>query len=155
MKKMLGIFALLTLGVISVGSVYAFGGRFFEDEAVSQAIESADYDAFVSALESIDERFADRVTQEMFERMSDDYATMQAVNEALENHDYEAWVQAVSGMPNSEELLEKITEENFETFAELHQAQLRVRELSQELGLGNMDFGRGIKHGGMGRCMWG
>ena len=156
MKKnaLLGVFALMVLGTLTMAGAYAFGGWFLQDEAVSQTLEAEDYDAFLTA---VSERFADSMTEERFGELVDKYNAVQAVDEAIENRDYNAWAEAVSEQPGGERLLELITEENFDTYAELHEALDKVKELSDELGIQGFrgDRGRGMHGFGMRPCPWG
>jgi hypothetical protein len=156
MKKnaLLGVFALMALGTLTMAGAYAFGGWFLQDEAVSQTLEAEDYNAFLTA---VSERFADSMTEEKFGELVDKYNAKQAVDEAIENRDYNAWAEAVSEQPNSERLLELITEENFYTYAELHEAMNQVKELSDELGIQGLRGGmrRGMHGSSMRPCPWG
>ncbi len=68
----------------------------------------------------------------------------EAMHEALENRDYNTWQELVEGQP----IANKITEENFDTFVELHEAMEageweKANELRQTLGLGGLGFRKG------------
>lgn len=76
----------------------------------------------------------------------------EAMLKAFEQNDYDAWYELMTQDGRYPKILEKINEDNFETFVELRQARLehdtdKIQELEQELGL-NQGFGRHQGHNG-------
>jgi len=72
-----------------------------------------------------------------------------AMEEAFDNLDYEAWINLMDGKGR---VTEVITEENFETFAKIHEARENddletANALRAELGLGQKN-GQGRENGG-------
>ena len=169
MKKapILGIVAVFLVGLIAVGAfAFPFGGKgrgggmLYSNDAAKTALETGDYDAFVSAMGEHGEsgRFAE-MTAEQFNAMVEhnqqreaQMAAMQetrdAIHNALESGDYDAWHAAVSSIEPAPELVEKITPENFDTYLELHQAKeskdwKTAKGLAEELGLDRQGLGIG------------
>ncbi|MBW2986030.1 hypothetical protein KY333_01540 [Candidatus Woesearchaeota archaeon] len=164
---MLGILAVLLVGVIAIGA-FAFpfgekgqgGGMLYSNDAAKTALDTGDYNAFVSAMEenSMSGRFSELTEarfNEMVERnnqreeqMSAMQETRDAIHNALESGDYDAWHTAVSSLEPVPELVAKITPENFGTYLELHQAKeskdwKTVKGLAEELGLERPGLGIG------------
>lgn len=87
----------------------------------------------------------------------------EAMEDAFDNLDYDAWVALMSESGRSPRVLDVVTEDNFATFVEAHDAMEdgdfeRASELRAELGLNNgtgpkdeTGFGRGkgMKQGSM------
>lgn len=59
----------------------------------------------------------------------------QKVEQALENADYQAWKQVISENGHEDFLAEKITEENFPKFVEMHKHMKEAEKIAEELGL--------------------
>ena len=181
MKKaqILGIFAVLLVGLIAVGAFASpFGGKrkgggmLYSNDAAKTALETGDYDAFVSAMEEQGQsgRFAE-LTEEQFNEMversrqrEEQIAAMQeardAIHNALESGDYDAWYAAVITIEPVPDLAEKITRENFDTYVMLHEAKEgkdweTAKGLAEELGLERPGLGigggRGMRPEGMPR----
>ncbi len=77
----------------------------------------------------------------------------EAVETALVNNDYEAWKEAVSQLPNSEDLLNKITADNFDRLVEAYNLEQQSKAILDELdvkGLGLGGLGHGPGNGGHG-----
>ena len=179
MKKahILGIFAVLLVGLIAVGAFASpFGGKgqgggmMYGNDAAKTALETGDYDAFVSAMNEQGEsgRFAE-LTEAQFNEMverneqrEEQMAAMQetrdAIHNALESGDYDAWHAAVISLDPVPELAEKITQENFDTYVKLHDAKEgkdweTAKGLAEELGLDRPGLGigggRGMRLEGM------
>ena len=142
-----GVLALLLIGmVVTTGLVYAFGGGLDSEskEEIRQAIEAGDYDAWKEAVSA-------KLTEENFNKLVERHQAMsekremmqehrQAIEAALEAEDYEAWKAAMDGLERGPKIDEVITEENFDTFVQLHEARKSgdfetVQELSEELEL--------------------
>lgn len=79
----------------------------------------------------------------------------EAIEEAIESGDYDAWVELMDGRGR---ITTVVTEDNFETFAAMHEAMEdgdieEAQALREELGLGvRPQDGSGFR-GGMGRGM--
>jgi YesN/AraC family two-component response regulator len=143
----------MATGIATTGVVFAFGSGFDSEtrEAIRNAIEANDYNAWKEAM-------METLTEERFNRMAERHQNRQAIMQALENGDYEAWKAAMENMGKDPGILDKITEENFNIFVQLHEARMNgdyetVQELSEELGLGagtcgGRMFGRmgGMRH---------
>ena len=136
------------------------GGMLYSNDAAKTALETGDYDAFVSAMNEQGEsgRFAE-LTEEQFNKMvernmqrEEQMAAMQetrdAIHNALESGDYDAWHAAVISLDPVPELAEKITQENFDTYVKLHDAKEgkdweTAKGLAEELGLDRPGLGIG------------
>ncbi|MFH1432900.1 MAG: hypothetical protein ABIG84_06820 [archaeon] len=171
MKKslILGMAALLVFGLIAVDA-FAFGGHFRGNAAAAEALEANDYQAYLTALDESYQAYRAGVTEEKFntmagrhQQMSEKRALMEenraAVQAAIESGDYEAWLLAIEGNPGAEKLKEVITQDNFATFVELHQAIedkdfKTAKAISEELGIDgpNNGFGRGMNRHARGGC---
>lgn len=174
MKKVakFGILALLLVSLVA--SAFAFSSRGFGNEAAREALEAGDYASWKTAMiaELTEENFnqmAERHGQmdekraamlesreQRYEGMAEKRAAMQEANEkiqqALEAGDHDAWVEAVSTSGRNSRMAETITEENFETYVKLHEARQNqewetVKQLSEELGLENLEGRKGFKRG--------
>jgi hypothetical protein len=86
---------------------------------------------------------------------------MEEVRQAVENNDYATWVELTTGKPRAEDMLGKITADNFYLLNEMHQARQdgeleKAKEIADQLGIeegpfGGERMGKGGK--GMGRQM--
>jgi len=176
MKKapILGILAVLLVGLIAVGAFASpfrgkgrGGGMLYDNDDAKTALETGDYAAFVSAMEEQGQsgRFAE-LTEEQFNEMVERNAEMEeqraamqeqhdAVHAALEAGDYAAWKEAVSNLGHDSALVEKITEDNFDTYVEMHNKLEEAKALAEELGLERPGLGLNQKgpggRGGMGK----
>ena len=155
---MLVVAGLLMIGLIaSAGIVSAFGGRFYGGdsdarEAIRQAVENNDYDAWKDAMSGT-------ITEDKFNKILERHESMSerrgmvkerrdAVEQALETGDYNAWKSAIEGFERTGRIADKITEDNFGTFVKLHEArQNSDYETVKELG-----FDKGHRRHGM--CGW-
>lgn len=59
----------------------------------------------------------------------------QKVEQAIENNDYQAWKQAVTEHGLKDPMSEKITEENFPKFVEMHKHMKEAEKIAEELGI--------------------
>ena len=139
MKKVtkFGIVALLLVSLVA--SAFAFTGR--GNEAARQALEAGDYTAWKAAktAELNEENF--NKLRERHSQMAEKRAEM---TQAMEQG-YEAWKEVISEKPRGEHLLEVISEDNFGTFVDMHEAKQNgdyetAKPLAEELGL--KGFGR-------------
>ncbi len=141
---------LLMIGLVaSAGIVSAFGGRYggcgFSDarEAIRQAVENNDYDAWKDAMSGTmtEEKFREIVERHdaRSERRESMNERRDGVEQALETGDYNAWKSAIGNFERTPRIADKVTEENFGTFVKLHEARQNrdyetVKELREELG---------------------
>jgi hypothetical protein len=167
MKKYTIIGAVMTLAIVCtfvvIGSTYANGfgdwghGPKIEmteemkalHEKIDAAIASGDYETWKSLVSQLPQGSKMPVTEEAFAKAVEMYKnrismeeTQQKIKEAIENNDYEAWKALVGELPNSADLLEKITADNFAKFVEAHnlmeEAHVKMEEakaIMEELGL--------------------
>ena len=125
MKKtgMIGLLALMVMGLVSAGVVSAFGGfrQGLQDEDTQTAIANDDYEAWREAvIETLtEERFDELV--ERHNEMAEHEAKMDAVLEALENDDYEAYLEAIEEMDSNRPVID---EEGFEELVAIHNQRL-------------------------------
>lgn len=157
-RKVLGLLAIMVV-VASIGSVAAFGGKFFgmdpeSGNAIVNAIKAKDFNAWKEAITAqlTEENFNKLVEQQAamsqrHENMSEKRGAMssgiQALNEemnrAIKEGNYDAWKKAV--VNSKSPLVSKITnEDEFKILVQLYQAKqdgnyTKVKELSQQLGL--------------------
>lgn len=123
MKKLTLILSALLIGLVAIsGTVFAFGSGFpgfglnFESrEAIQQAIEANDYNAWKEAMIAT-------MTQENFDKLVERYKAMSerkemqnAVRQAIEAGDYEVYKQAVENLVGSYKV---ISEEDFNAMVE-------------------------------------
>ncbi len=165
MNKTLFLFALLSVGLVSVGAMamplgqgffgnkgsYASQGQTQEMKDMQQALESGNLATWKAAVIAAATAHANAVTQDDFQKMVDNSkqmaqkradmdAKMAPVNAAIAAGDYTAWKAAVasSGMPAK--MTDKITEANFPQFVQLEKAKqagdmTTVKTLATQLGL--------------------
>ncbi len=79
-------------------------------------------------------------------RLADD-ETRNALDQSFENNDYSAWYEIVSKQNKAHKISEYITEENFEVFADMHEAAMNgdmetAKELREALGFPGFRQGR-------------
>ena len=174
MKKNNKFFASLTattLALAFIPATFAFGGygegegeRYQIDrEAMEEAIETEDYDAWKALLP---ENMQSNATEDNFNRMVENHSQMEERREAAENHreamqtaidagDYAAWKAEMESFNPDSPMLEKITADNFSQLQEMHSYQNKAREIGEKLGIGRMGFeggerGEGMRMGGKG-----
>ncbi|MBU0457569.1 MAG: hypothetical protein KKD75_05485 [Nanoarchaeota archaeon] len=155
------LMGLLVVSLVAVG-VFAMPFDKANDEA-KNALEAGDFTAWKEAMISqlTEERFNRAVEghQKMIERKTEMMEQRSLVQDAIESEDYQAWLSAIGDNPRQEKLIEVITEENFATFVEMHQARQSddfetAQKLSEKLGLERnegfskrMHFGKGMRSG--------
>jgi len=149
-KSAVALFALVAC-VLTASSAYAFGFGFQENEEAMNALEAQDYEAFIGAIGETErcERFAENMTEGRFQQMAERHETRQAIEAAIESGDYDAWLAAMNSVPR---ITDFITEDNFASFVELHEAREEgdfetARAIAEELGI------PGKPMGGMGMGM--
>ena len=142
MNKKTTAIAAVVMGMIAVsGTVFAYGGGMGIEnrEAVQNAIETNDYNAFKEAM-------TNEITEEQFNQLVDMYQQRETMRNALENGDYEAWKLAVQEMEQTR-LQNMLTEENFNRMMEMKQEMMNngCSGIGTEfMGMGPM---RGMKMG--------
>tara|TARA_Y100000310_G_C20699139_1_gene828042 strand:- start:5816 stop:6571 length:756 start_codon:yes stop_codon:yes gene_type:complete len=143
-KKIMAVGILATLAASSLGATAVFADD--EDSfgidltEIKDALEANDYEAFVSALSEIDQRAAEKMSEGIFERVVNNYEDMEAVHDAIETGEYSDWVDAMNELPGGEALVEVITEDEWESFKEFHDAKesgdMETAEIiAEEIGL--------------------
>ncbi|MBU1976264.1 MAG: hypothetical protein KKG59_07720 [Nanoarchaeota archaeon] len=137
---MLGILAVFVVGMVAAGT-YAFGGNGFRgNDAMKDALETGDYDAFIDSVETGDKPFmAQHMTEERFNERVLQYQVHEEIRAAVEADDYEAWSEAMAKLERAHPMAEQITEENWDTFVEMHNARMdqdfeTANALADELG---------------------
>lgn len=166
----LSVLAVLLVGLVAVG-VLAMpfgekgqrGNMLPGNDAAKAALDAGDYAAFTAAVKDSDSKAGrwSELTEEQFNKMVEQQKEMEtkraamqeqmdAVNAALDAGDYSAWQKAISGLKQAPGFAEKITEENFDTYVKLHQAQKEVRKLAEELGIDGPGMGHGFQDMGPG-----
>ena len=142
----------LVVGIVAVSSVSA---GFMQNEDAREALEAGDYDAFIQAVtQERSERFAEKMTEERFEKMQEMHSARQVIQQALEEEDYQAWVEARESMPKPPTIGDIVNEENFDTFVAMHEARQAgdletAKELAEELGLDQLPRGHKFPGKGM------
>jgi hypothetical protein len=185
MKKttIFGISVLLLIGLIAVvGFAMPFGdigkgrmfnhnetmprsfderGMFANGTAIKTAIDNADYNAYIAALDAGWNAYKATITQDKFNQMvaqhkdmqqkkADAEAQKQKIDQAINNSDYAAWKNAIANTPNGQKLTQVITQDNFAKYVEMTKAMQNgdynsAKKLATELGL--KGFGRGALMG--------
>jgi hypothetical protein len=150
MNKKYGIITLATIGLLaSGGAAYALmGNGFLQSDAIQQAIEAGDYEAWKAAMmaELTEDQFNQLV--EWYEQRQARHQYMEQVQAAIQNGDYNAWKAAMEQLEKPQ-LTDLINEDNFDTFVAMHNAMQEgdfetANQLREQLG---------ISHGmGMHRC---
>ncbi len=136
MRKTTSVFAVMLVGLLSIGLVSAFHG--FDNsetkEAIKQAVEDDDYDTWKELMATA------VLSEERFQKMKERHEKHEAVREAIEAEDYDAWVAAHGDHP----LVDKVSEEDFPRIIEIHEAKdagdfktarILRGELFEELGI--------------------
>ena len=156
-RKVFGLLAIIVV-VASIGSVAAFGGKYFgmdpeSGNAIVNAIKAKDFNAWKEAITAqlTEENFNKLVEQQAamsqrHEKMSEKRGAIvgiQALNEdmnkAIKDGNYDAWKTA--SVNSKSPLVSKITnEDEFKILVQLYKAKqdadyTKVKELSQQLGL--------------------
>lgn len=142
-KTIYGLLALMVLGIVAAGAVYAMPhAPWHDNELAQEALGNNDYTAFVSALsnDTRNERFIEHLNEERFGDIVQRHEQHEAVNAAVDSKDFDAWVAAMQNDPRAQELLLVVNEDNFDTFVEHFNARElgdheTARELAEELGL--------------------
>ena len=155
-----GIAALLLVGL--VGSAFAYGGKGLGNEETRAAMDADDFSAWKSAMQN-------GLTEERFNEMRQRHTKIQQHRKDMDAHreeidnvieaGYNTWKELVSKSPRGVHLLEVINENNFETFAAMHDARVNkdidtAKTLAEELGIqgiGRGAFGKGQFKEGIGK----
>lgn len=110
------------------------GGRFQMKLPMSEETQQL-FDELKEAREAGDE---EKIT-ELREKLKTMHQTEQNAREAELDAalagGYDAWKAFVEGKEMPDEMLEKITAENFPIFVEMHQTRKKLRELEERLGI--------------------
>ena len=93
-------------------------------------------DELRAAKESGDTEEAEAILEELKEEREAKKEEMKEELDEVIEEGYDAWVEFITEKKGEDAaILEKITEDNFDTFVELHEAKQLVEELKEELGL--------------------
>ena len=147
-RSILIVVAIVVVLGLSLVAAYPFSGLFNDKqselhEAIQSAIENDDYSTWRSLMEEkLSEENFDLIVERhkvMSEKFETKQETMQAIQNAMDAKDYDAWKTAIESNKMYFNLADKITEDNFATFVQLHAAKQSgdfetVKELSSELG---------------------
>jgi hypothetical protein len=158
--------AALLLGLAIVPATYAFqgdgqgsgtgGGQGLKLDPevrieIQEAMQSGDYDAFVAAHpEDVEPKLTEEQFDEMVEKHAERQDHKEAMEAALESGNYDVWAALIAEQNPDAPILEKITEENFDKFVELHELREQEKVLAEELGL-EKGLGGGQEKGGLGQ----
>ncbi len=154
------ILAIAALLLISIGTATAFAAplgikqhmRNSENNtALTDALKSGDYQAYLRALDDIYQKYRAGITEEKFNEIakleqerSQNLASLQntrtKIENALETGDYNAWKEAIGSLTGNPNGIDKITEDNFPKFAEMYKAKkegnnAEAKRLADELGI--------------------
>lgn len=154
------IFAIAALLLVSIGAATVFaaplGSKLFARNAVNNtaltdALKSGDYPAYLTALDDMYQKYRAGITEEKFNEIakreqerSQKLATLgdtrTKINNALENADFDAWKEAIGSITGNPNGIDTITEENFPKFAEMYKAKkegnnAEAKRLADELGI--------------------
>lgn len=128
-------------------------------QQIQQAIQNKDYNAWKQAMtvNISQDKFNNLVAsyQKREQNLAEINATKQKIDQAIQNNDYNAWLQAITVNGKAPKIAEKITQDNFATYAKLQQVikakdWTTAKTLSAELGInmpaknpGFRGFGKG------------
>lgn len=152
-KKMmaLGLLGMTATGLLAAGvsAQDESGAGLGQFDAVKEAVDAGDYDAFVLALQ--DAGVDAQVSEEQFAKMVERHDTKDAVRLAIEAQDYDAWVTAVSATPHGADIIDVVSEDEFDELLRIHELREEIRELEEEIGLPSpheRGHGKGMMQGG-------
>lgn len=149
MKK-IGVFALMVIGMLTMTtlvSAFMGFGNFDNRDEIDAAIESDDYSAWKRAMSNTltEDRF-----NEMKQRHSQNSGKRDLMRTAIDSGDYDAYKEIVEEI--SDERFEVLTEEDFNTLVEIHQARNDgdfelVHELMEDVDFQLPGMGKGMMQG--------
>jgi len=132
MKKGIAI-GLAAVTALSAAAYAGFGMEAMDgkpvlehSEELKEALESQNYEDFVSALSELNSEKADAMTEERFNQMVERMQSKEAVREAMEAGDYDAFVDALSAV--NPRAAEGMTEEKFNEMVKNHAIRAAVEE---------------------------
>jgi len=154
-KAILGILAVLVIGLVATGAVSAFRGMGFGNEETREEIQAAldagDYDSWKEAHQNMltEENF--EKSQEMFQNREQMRANQEEIQQALEDGDYEAWQEAIANCEKARLNADDISEDEFEILVQMHEARQDgnfeiAQELAEDLDF-DMPLGKGMRKG--------
>lgn len=134
----IGLFGLFLGGSLVAAYPTLVGVKIMDEDrdALREALEKGDYEQWRETMIA-------QLTEERFQQMSERYNAVrnrhESIHAAIESEDYSAWVEAMTSEGQEPRILDYISEENFGTLVELHEARdageiERVKELMEELG---------------------
>jgi len=160
MKKtpILGLAAVLVLGLVATAAfAMPFWGNGKGNDAVQEALESGDYDAYLVALEEQYQAFLENeASEEMFNQRvarHQERTQVQSKIDAAMSEGYDAWIETVNSLDHAPPMMDAVTEDNFDTFVAMHQARQggdweTAKALADELGFGRPEGCQGFGKGG-------
>ena len=154
MKKS-GILVLASILVVGLLAFGAFAMPFGKDNSkVRDALESGDFASWKEAMTA-------ELTEERFEEMQKMHSMMEerrAEMDQVISEGYDAWKEFVGERPHGEQMLEVISEENFDLLVKMHEARSSgdietAKALAEELGLERPEgkLGKGMHRQGDGQ----
>jgi hypothetical protein len=146
-KGILVLAGILVVGLLAFG---AFAAPFGNEE-VKDALESGDFASWKEAMVA-------GLTEERFEEMRGMHKNKGQMHEEMElaiAGGYSAFLELMESHPHGEQMLEVISEENFDVFVQMHEARSSgdyetAKTLADELGLERPEgkFGKGMHRQG-------
>jgi hypothetical protein len=136
-KTTVTLIAIMLLGILTVSAFGGFG--FGNKEEINNALENNDFDAWKTAM-------TQQLTEENFNKMVERHQKRaefrehkEEIHAAIEAGDYETWSSLIEETPMADKF-DVITAENFDLFAEMHNARLdgdheTAQEIADSLGL--------------------
>jgi len=154
-KYLFGLISLMLIGLFVINPVSAFMGKgLFRTENVDTAISNNDFTSWKHAVESelTEENFNNVIERRNNREQNRDLnrEIHDSMRIAIENNDYGAWLEAAQSLENFPKDIETITEEDFNTLVEIHNARISGDfELAHELMEdSDLSFGFGQPMGG-------
>ena len=134
---------MVGLTLASIGTVAAMPNYLRDNEQIVSALDSADYDEFITELELVNPQMAEHMSEFRFERMIEQNDRL----EAIENNDYSVWVATFADSRYQP------TQEDFNEMVERHNNHLLVEEALEvgdyetwKTAVEKYDYGRGMSN---------
>jgi hypothetical protein len=139
-------------GLMSGGFGVHSGNRTLSENASKKVIREEFMNNSIDELGLPENATFKDITEAMKSKMNE---TRAAIDDAIADNDYVTWKNLVNNTPQGNMLLEKITEDNFDEYAQMQEYLKKAAEIGEDLGLqeqggkGGMGFrGRGGPRGG-------
>jgi hypothetical protein len=128
------------------------GNRTLSENATKTEVRKEFMNNAIDELDLPENATFKEITEAMKSKMNE---TRAAIDVAIADNDYVTWKNLVNNTPQGNMLLEKITEDNFAKYAQMHEYLLQAAKIAEDLGLPQPGDGmhRGIRGpmGGGGR----